>query len=357
MTCDGSSTFVSFAAFIQPFKPKLWAGIGAMILTIAIIFCLLFHHQRIKQSALILVLQVVLDKSVYLPDRISNLPGFKPFLVLTMILATICTNLYRGILTTSVTSPLPLSRLEKVEEAIHLGYKIIIPVNSRFAELFIILYDKNSSQPLPDANKTFVIDSLAYYGDDGPLRTLLNKQKQNFPKSKRDSLDAFYNQLHFNFSSKYSPTRHLLECNKTIYLPTPSNLNEVYGTISKSEKEGRPEIYFGKSAFSPHQNVFAVSEMEIDRSGFIYRAIQSGIHSGIFKYMQERGTYKSHPEELTPTIKPVGTNSNLILSIFILFATTALLCFASFTTELILHEISLHYSQTRVTLFKRESEL
>jgi len=104
---------------------------GATILTIAIILRLLFHHQKIKQSFLRAVLQVVLDQGLDLPEKILNLRGLKPFLVITLIVSTIFTNLYRGILTTSVTSPLPVTGLEEVEQAITLSYKILISIRMK----------------------------------------------------------------------------------------------------------------------------------------------------------------------------------------------------------------------------------
>ena len=92
-----------------------------------------------------------------------------------------------------------------------------------------------------------------------------------------------YGQMDIQMAIKYSLTKALGQCNKSMLIGTNAELRQFMKQDLNSES-----MYFGADKFLSHLRAWTMEEMRWDRKDVLYIRFQSIIHSGIFSFLKKK---------------------------------------------------------------------
>ncbi|OXA62697.1 hypothetical protein Fcan01_00744 [Folsomia candida] len=126
MTSFDGLTFLScyteprleFAVFLSPFDSKVWAGIGLSILAVTVLIDAHFRYylRIMNYSSLLFFFALFLEDMTSLPERVLKSVPFKQVVVPCLLIGTLLTNCYTGMVITKLNSPLPAKQFDTFKD-------------------------------------------------------------------------------------------------------------------------------------------------------------------------------------------------------------------------------------------------
>jgi len=117
-------TISSFELYLNPFQSSLWIGLILCIFNLGIYFHIYVYHRcKIKSKLLsfFLMTALALEQSYDLPDKITKLCHFHIVYGFWTIILVIFVNAYKGIASTSVSSPLQGKTVDEFRDLVRIN--------------------------------------------------------------------------------------------------------------------------------------------------------------------------------------------------------------------------------------------
>jgi hypothetical protein len=292
LTCDGVIQYIDIGAFWKPFQFQVWISAIIIFTAISVVLAKLFGRFHIKDSAALLLPRIILEQGTNLSRRLDSIGRARLFFTSLCLVTIVFSNAYKGQLTSALAAPYAATRLTKVNEALGNEYNILVGLPKRmknFAHLFKIEKDLANKAGIkiligviPMLRSTFY--SIVF----APYIPLLNMGSTKIPNGILSNVCIQ--------ESEEAMQRKLLQCNKTIFIGEPFELDALNIEIQESKHKFKSRLYYGSDSFMTHPVVWEMSPMHWDRTKRIHTRLQSLIHSGLFNY-----TYKMR--ELRNTIQ------------------------------------------------------
>jgi hypothetical protein len=328
ITCAGSSEYVSFTTFAQPFTAAFWeVALPSFVATSVFIF-FVFKYFKLKDSTPFFVIKVLLLQRLGISPKLGKLYGFKLFLGPFLLIIAILTNLYRGELTSDMTEPLPRVQLQTVQEAINSGFKILVHIKPRYKEDNDI-HNYNRNRRNLDLKWKMFKNHLKT--TDPFIRALIldlgeSSDWVNYPKL-LDSMTPVISD-YTGKSNLDTLDSELLKCDNSILIGEPLELEMKMIKLIKSGHVASKYLYMGKDNYLPINSFWMMGPLLFDRQKIVYTQFQAVIHSGIFKLIMEGVDTDVHimkkalriRNSKLEVVEPISLKSGLVLGIFILFS-------------------------------------
>jgi hypothetical protein len=263
-------------------------------------------------------------------------------------LGVVLTNSYRGKITSDVTAPMEATKLETVEQALKMGYKILLSAHEiqRFTQRDINAY-RMQFKHRPgffenDRTKLDFIKELAQHGNI--LMEAILKYREAFINQNQTwhLWPLLLKTIVFNISEQYLIVDEFLKCNKTILLAEEAELTKVEAQIQEVKHVVR--VYKGKEKFMPRMTVWHFGLMHWDRLNLFRNRFQSVIHSNVLeqventfhaKYLQILRGMKLAQQSLDDGFTAVNMQSNILVQSVTLYLIAITVCSIIMVTEVI----------------------
>jgi hypothetical protein len=358
ITCDGAQDYLSFNAYASPFLGSLWAGIVITSL-ITLLFLIAFvQYKHITASIMLLIPSVFFEQPPQFSARLLKHRSFKFLLISLLLAVTVLTNSYKSVVTTDLTAPFSTKRLEYLDGAMTLGYKILPPFNADMARQLLIRFKEKHSTEYHENIKMILNVS--------DLTKALNVEVSSPNTSPNKRLQAQRILSLIGAPEDFPSTSFQMEiskCNKSIYVDHGYQLDRfrtevlMLGNINLINK-----LYKGKESFQRQLFSWRMREMQWDRAEIVSKRLSSLSHSGIFgrlDYVYRAGKIKSLLRKYEKmfggkeeeTFRPLTLKST-VLSIFIMYLACICFCISFLIAEKIHDFFHGYRRKLKVWMFK-----
>jgi hypothetical protein len=221
-------------------------------------------------------------------------------------------------ITSDLSAPLPQRRIQTVEEALDLGFKILVQ-DDPFWLKWLTMHPNNAEifhNNSHDA-RMWTMERLSIKSN--LLSTLWNIQQPSTGNmSNRPLYDKIFSRLEFKFSENYSIHTEFNQCSKSLFMGSHVDIMKFL-TGFKQPSDG---MYLGVDKLLDHSRGFVMSPMQWDRQGLIHRQFQSIIHSGVFHFLRTKQENKLQNlvAKNSQTIKALNMKTSLMFATFGLLA-------------------------------------
>ncbi len=344
LTCDGAVEYLSFKAYGSPFQLSTWIGILITVLLLSFILQGFARFERIKEIQLLLVPSVLLEHPPAFSSQLLNLISFKCLLISLLFSGIVITNSYKSIVTTDLTRPFTSRRVESLNEAVMLGYKILPPVN-----VYMRSHEPNWPGTAYYLTLSFLTNSLMRQ-----IKLINTLGNSSGNQNRREKLERILNLIGVPDDFPNSTFQmEIAKCNKTIYVDNAYPL-DAFRVDLIAARTPASKLYKGKSSFMEELYTWSITSMEWDRSEMIslrFNALsQSGIMSHldyVFRIGEMKSRVKRAEREFeigeSDVGKPLTLDSNL-LSIFVVYVVLLAFCIFIFALENVVTFVSYSYS-------------
>jgi len=326
ITCDGSFSFLSFRCFWLPFKPHLWLTLSVSFAFLLMFLKLAFRHLKLSDSSLLILYSIVLDQNVCICTGKRKICGLKYCFASVLLTTLILTNLYRGSLTSDLTASIPTFKLKFVDEAVGKGYKVLVPVVNQSS---LHYHYVNNPELFPEfknvkEERDWKLYIVAY--SHNFIAALIN----SLQKIGKQSYQKLYHNIDIQLEINYSIEHHLILCNKTMYMGSPNELDEMLQAI---DRVGPTRIFYkGMDEYLTHPLAWVFTGMSFDRLHVVHKGFQAVIHSGIFELFHRSDV--ASEQIVGSALKALSTDSGFIISTLVIYFSLLLVCFVVLVVEL-----------------------
>jgi len=334
ITCAGSHEYITFAGFVQPYSPNLWAVAVICFAFLSIGLRGIFKRQDLEDAAAFFVAKVLLEQDLSLTSKLKHMGGFKWLLASTLFGGIVLTNSYRGQVTTNMMAPMPRSQLETVSEVLEKGLKILLPMKG-LGPPFGILQEKEYQENSSNLTLKWEFISLNSLTSSPFLKALMVSLGDNWQSAA--TIQTKHPRLLESLTPILSPQNleaallvELLKCRDTVYIDEILQLDDTFLKFTATGLNAVQHLYYGTDNYMSNPNFWSMGPTLFDRNNLVRNRFQSMIHSGILEWQTE-GVETEVFSTRNRVIKfvarhklrapvPMSLNSNLLIGIFMLFA-------------------------------------
>jgi len=333
LTCDGTETFVSFTAFLGPFYGSIWCCLVVAVIVAGIYIKVQACRLTASDSAISTLLRIIFRQDISLSSILKKALGLEPLLCMLCLTILVPSFYYEGFLTADLTKPLPVRKLERIEEGVRRGFSILLPVSPiQGKELNSLRQLDLTAKRVKAINGSwnwFMINYVLRKGNKFLKNFLFDQDKAGSVRPDYAPMHAgrtaIFKHMRYNASVGYDLEQELSLCNQTMIV---DEHNELIHTLRKlrNKNEANTKFYLGEDKYMRSANVFAMQSMGWDRQGLIYSRFHAVVHSGLMKYEEQRNAIRNFEEKEDPGVKPLSTSTNFILSTIVVYFAFVLTC-------------------------------
>jgi len=323
LTCDGSYRLISLSAFADPFRTEVWLAILLFLISGSLFLACSQRkgNEAFKEGSFEAFLKICLEQSLtFVNDSLSmRQKVFRGILGVTFLMSAVVTSSYKGMLASNLATPSPKRQIQKVEEALDLGYKILTRLD---LQRRVELVEDGRNITTAKGRELTMEDFSVEHNFIGSVWNLERRRDTRLMTRFRKLFDS----VDLQISVEYSLEGDLGRCNKSMYVGTNAELN----LFRIKNMNNLKSLYLGTDKFLPHLRAFTIRMMEWDRENIIYDRFQSIIQSGVFHHSKSKNELAIHAEIEDDPAQALNIGSNITCSAFLLFvglATISILVF------------------------------
>jgi len=125
---------LSFKVFTQPFERAVWISCLVFLATTCILVKIWFRLKKVGDCAWLYLPTILFEQDLKFPKELTPMGVFGSFSLILIFGCSQLTNDYRGMVTTDLTAPLPARTIETIDEALGLGFKILVKIDSKLMD-------------------------------------------------------------------------------------------------------------------------------------------------------------------------------------------------------------------------------
>jgi len=326
VTCSEVHRVISIGVYLEPFNFGVWIALLLTSLILLAAICFFVLKTKRKFNPILFCFGLIMEQGQKIGTIRQMIPRFSVFVASISFLGLILGNAYKGVVVRNLVVPVPVKGITTFEEVVHLNFNIL-PNMIQVADGTYL----NQQQGDPNSGSSFTIRGSEFG---------IFLQTEVVEGNRTDPSQAL---LHFLARKLYLPQNfpstslfdELLKCNQTVFVDFTENLNG--DRFDPKEDSDQVLFQWGTGRFFKHEKWFGIiTDSDHD---YLTPNIRTLSSSGIFQFWQYAGrwnslqNYRKRIIKQNPIVRPLSFESNIVASIFSIYAGASLVSVLPFLVE------------------------